>query len=297
MTIREGFAPANELSLHYAESGSPDVPLIVFLHGFPEFWRCWTRQLEDLSDRFHCIAPDLPGYNLSTAPQDVARYRSKWLVEDLDAFAANFSRGKPFTLVAHDWGGALAWAYAIKKPERLSRLIIVNATHPGTFAREIARNPAQAGASQYIREIREPGSEARFAADDYALLWRSLAPVMEAGHLTADDKKAYLKAWSQPGALTGMFNWYRAMRLAPAKTGEASATDTIYDPEALKVRVPTLVIWGEQDKALLPGCLDGLEDFVPGVKIIRVSDGSHWVVHEKPELVTRAIREFSGSIR
>jgi pimeloyl-ACP methyl ester carboxylesterase len=293
MTLREGFVAANELKIHYAESGSPDAPLVVFLHGFPEFWRCWRRQLEDLSDRFHCVAPDLPGYNLSSAPPEVERYRSKRLVADLDAFVAHFSRGKPFTLVAHDWGGALAWAYAIKKPERLSRLVIVNATHPGAFAREIARNPSQAQASQYIRDIREEGSEARFSADNYARLWSSLAPVAEAGHLNDRDKAAYIEAWSRPGVLTGMFNWYRAMRLAPARTGEASATDAIYDPEALKVRVPTLVIWGEQDRALLPSLLDGLDAFVPGVKIIRVPDGSHWVVHEKPALVSQAIRDFA----
>lgn len=297
MTIREGFAPANELKLHYLESGSSDAPLVVMLHGFPEYSGAWRRQLNDLADRFHCIAPDLPGYNLSSKPLDVARYRTKKLVDDLDAFAANFSAGKPFTLVAHDWGGALAWAYAIKKPERLSRLIIVNATHPGTFAREVARNPAQAGASQYIREIREQDSEKRYAADDYAMLWRSLAPVYAAGHLTDEDRAAYIKAWSQPDALTGMFNWYRAMRLAPAKTGEASATDTVYDPQALKVRVPTLVIWGEQDKALLPGCLDGLEEFVPDVKITRIPDGTHWVVHEKPAQVSQWIGEFAGSPR
>lgn len=294
MTIREGFAPANELTLHYAESGSPDAPLVVFLHGFPEFWYCWKQQLEDLSDRFHCIAPDLPGYNLSSKPAEVSRYRTKRLVEDLDAFVANFSGGKPFTLVAHDWGGALAWAYAIKKPERLDKLVIVNATHPGTFAREIAKNPEQAGASQYILEIRAEGSEARYAADGYAKLWQSLAPVEAAGHLTAADKAAYLEAWAQSGALTGMFNWYRAMRLDPPKTGERSQADAVYDPAALRVDVPTLVIWGEQDTALLPGCLDGLEDFVPDLKLTRVPDGSHWVIHEKPALVSRWIADFAG---
>ena len=294
MTIREGFAPANELMLHFAQSGSEDAPLALFLHGFPEFWYCWKDVLEELSGHFHCVAPDLPGYNLSSRPAEVARYRTKRLVDDLDAFAANFSADKPFILVAHDWGGALAWAYAIKKPEHLKKLVIINATHPGTFAREIANNPAQAGASQYILDIRAEGSEARFAANGYAQLWQSLAPVAAAGHLSAADKSEYLKAWAQPGALTGMFNWYRAMRLDPPKSGEGSNADRLYEPETLRVSVPTLVIWGEQDKALLPGCLDGLEEFVPNLKMIRVPHGSHWVIHEEPASVSRWIKDFAG---
>jgi pimeloyl-ACP methyl ester carboxylesterase len=289
--IRHGYAATNELKLHYAASGPEDAHLLLFLHGYPEFWYAWRHQLADLGDAYHCVAPDLPGYNLSSKPTEVARYRTKRLIQDVAAFAAQFSRKRKFTLVAHDWGGALAWAFAIKHPELLERLIIINAVHPGAFQREIARNPAQGAASQYIHEIRAEGSEARYAANDYALLWRSLEKTAEAGHLTPADRAAFVQAWSQPGALTGMFNWYRAMRMDPPKPG-GQAQAEFYDDESLMVRVPARVMWGMQDTALLPGCVEGLERWVPNLDVRHVPDGSHWIVYEKPQLVSETIRNW-----
>jgi pimeloyl-ACP methyl ester carboxylesterase len=288
--IRHGYAETNELKLHYAASGPADGHLLLFLHGFPEFWYAWRHQLADLGDRYLCVAPDLPGYNLSSKPPEVARYRTKRLIDDVVAFAAQFSPKKKFTLIAHDWGGALAWAFAIKRPELIDRLIIVNAVHPGAFQREMAKNPAQAAASQYIHELRAEGSEARYAANDYALLWRSLAKTAEAGHLSAVDRAAFVKAWSEPDALTGMFNWYRAMRMDPPKPGAPAAE--VYNDEALMVPVPTLVIWGERDTSLLPGCVEGLERWVPNLDVRRVPDGSHWIVYEKSAFVSAAIRAW-----
>lgn len=287
--IRHGYAETNELKLHYAASGPDDGHLLLFLHGFPEFWYAWRHQLPALGDKYLCVAPDLPGYNLSSKPPEVARYRTKRLIDDVVAFAAQFSRKKKFTLIAHDWGGALAWAFAIKRPELIDRLIIINAVHPGAFQREIAKNPEQAASSQYIHELRAEGAEQRYAANDYALLWRSLEKTAAAGHLTAQDRAAFVKAWSQPGALTGMFNWYRAMRMDPPKPGAQPAAD-VYNDADLMVRVPTLVVWGMQDTSLLPGCVEGLERWVPEIDVRRVPDGSHWIVYEKPDFVTEAIR-------
>jgi len=287
--IRHGFASANELTLHYAASGASDAHLLLFLHGFPEFWYAWRHQLEDLSDIYHCVAPDLPGYNLSSKPPEVARYRTKRLIDDVAAFAKTFAGKRKFTLIAHDWGGALAWAFAIKRPELIDRLIIINAVHPGAFQRELAKNPAQGAASQYIHALRAADAESNYAANDYALLWRSLEKTAAAGHLDAADRAAFVKAWSQPGALTGMFNWYRAMRFDPPKPGDAPASD-LYDDEALKVRVPTLVIWGQQDTSLLPGCAEGLERWVPEIEVQKVPDGSHWIVYEKPRFISETIR-------
>jgi pimeloyl-ACP methyl ester carboxylesterase len=290
--IRHGYAAANELKLHYAASGPEDAPLVLFLHGYPEFWYAWRHQLDGLADAWHCVAPDLPGYNLSSKPQEVARYRTKRLVDDVAEFAGQFIRKQRFTLVAHDWGGALAWAFAIRYPQMLDRLVILNAVHPGAFQREIARNPAQATASQYIHDIRAEGSEARFAANDYALLWRSLEKTAADGHLTPTDRAAFIEAWSQPGALTGMFNWYRAMHLDPPKPGAAAATADLYDDAALTVRVPTRVLWGLQDEALLPGCVEGLDRWVPDLEVRTVPDAGHWIVYEKPALVTESLRHW-----
>jgi pimeloyl-ACP methyl ester carboxylesterase len=290
--IRHGYAAANELKLHYAASGQEDAPLVLFLHGYPEFWYAWRHQLEGLADAWHCVAPDLPGYNLSSKSQEVARYRTKRLVDDVADFAGQFIRKQRFTLVAHDWGGALAWAFVIRYPQMLDRLVVLNAVHPGAFQREIARNPAQAKASQYIHDIRAEGSEARFAANDYALLWRSLEKTAAAGHLTPADRAAFIEAWSKPGALTGMFNWYRAMRLDPPKPGAAAATADLYDDAALTVRVPTRVLWGLQDEALLPGCVEGLDRWVPDLEVRTVPDAGHWIVYEKPALVTESLRHW-----
>lgn len=293
--IRHGYAAANELKLHYAASGPEGAPLVLFLHGYPEFWYAWRHQLADLGDRFHCVAPDLPGYNLSSKPPEVARYRTKHLIADVADFVSHFARKRKFTLVAHDWGGALAWAFAIRHPQMLERLIILNAVHPGAFQREIAKNPAQAAASQYIHDIRADGAEARFAANDHALLWASLEKTAQAGHLTAADRQAFIAAWSQPGALTGMFNWYRAMRLDPPRAGAATPATELYDDAALTVRVPTRVLWGLQDEALLPGCVEGLERWVPDLEVRRVPDAGHWIVYEKPALVTESLRHWLAS--
>ena len=139
--------------------------------------------------------------------------------------------------------------------------------------------------------MRAADAEANYAANDYALLWRSLEKTAAAGHLDATDRSAFVKAWSQPGALTGMFNWYRAMRFDPPKPGDAPVSD-LYDDEALKVRVPTLVIWGQQDTSLLPGCAEGLERWVPEIEVQRVPDGSHWIVYEKPRFISETIRSW-----
>lgn len=283
---------ANGLALHYAEAGDSDRPLVLFLHGFPEFWYCWRNVLQTLGGAYHCVAPDLPGYNLSSKPSQVERYRTKHLVADVEAFAANFSRGRKFILVAHDWGGAVAWAFAIRKPHLLDRLVIINAAHPGAFAREVMRNPAQAKASAYIDAIRVQGSELLFAANDFEALWRAFAEAEAAGHLTREDRDAYRRAWSQPGALEGMFNWYRAMRATHIPSGGPAAQEVPEPDGGLRVEVPTLIIWGMKDTALLPGCIEGLERWVPLVDIRPVPEGTHWIVHESPTLVSSTISDW-----
>jgi pimeloyl-ACP methyl ester carboxylesterase len=290
--IRHGFADVNDVKWHYAATGDESKPLLIFAHGFPDFWYGWHKILPILGERFHCVAPDLTGYNLSSKPTEVERYRTKRLIQDLETFSGLFTRGR-FTLVAHDWGGALAWAFALKHPDLLERLVIINAVHPGAFQREIARNPAQANASQYILSLRASDAEQRYAADDYALTYRSLAKVQAAGHLSEDDHQAYLRAYAQPGALTGMLNWYRAMRMSPP-SAEKAAEAGMYNEEALVVRVPTLVLWGLKDEALLPGCIEGLDRFVPGVIVKTYEDGTHWLTHEKPVEVANEIRTFCG---
>jgi pimeloyl-ACP methyl ester carboxylesterase len=289
--VEHRYADVNGVTLHYAVAGAG--PLVMFVHGFPEFWYEWKDQLVEFGRDHLAVAPDMRGYNLSSKPAGVEQYRMPQLVEDLRALAEHLGHRR-FVLVGHDWGGAVAWAFAIAHPDRLERLVIVNAPHPAVFARELRENPAQQKASEYMLAFRSDKAEAILSADDYAALERTvLGDLLRQGHLTAGDRDAYRAAWSQPGALTGGLNYYRAARVGPPSRDGAPATGTLGVSGAdMTVRVPTLVIWGERDHALLTGNLRGLERFVPDLTVTRVPDGTHWVIHEQPALVNRCIREF-----
>jgi pimeloyl-ACP methyl ester carboxylesterase len=286
--ISHRFVAANGLRFHVAMAGDPRAPLVVLLHGFPELWRAWRAQLVELGrDRF-AIAPDQRGYNLSDKPEGVAAYKAQRLVEDVAALAATFTDRK-FVLAGHDWGGAVAWNFAIAHPERLEKLVIVNAPHPVPFARSLAHDPAQRQASAYMNVFRGPGSERLLAADGCRRLTSTTLDVWGAD---GEERAAYLAAWSQPGALRAMLDWYRASPLHPPTPDEAGASKLALDAKDFIVRVPTLVIWGMRDQALLPCLLDGLEECVPDLRIERIEDGSHWVVHEQPERVNVLLRAF-----
>lgn len=293
MTIREGFVSVGDANLHYLAAGDPAKPLLVFLHGFPEFSGMWRATMARLSDRFFCLAPDQMGYNLSDKPDDVSRYRAKALVEDVQSFVEAFAPRRKFTLVAHDWGGAIAWAYALKHPDMLDRLVIINAVHPAAFQREIGRNPDQAKASQYIVDMQADDADEAFAADDFARLRQSFHQVEDKGLMQPDELAAYRRAWSRPGAVRAMLNWYRAMRVKP-KDGGAAGAAKVYDEAALVVRVKTLVLWGLQDTALLPGCIEGLDQWVPDLTLKTFPEASHWLVHEEREAVAAEIAAFAG---
>ena len=293
MTIRHETASVNGVRLHYAAAGpdDPEAPLILFCHGFPEFWYTWRRQLEAFGRDHLAVAPDMRGYNLSDKPAGVEAYKAAEIVADIRALARHLGRER-FTLVGHDWGGAVCWAYAMAHPQTLERLVIVNAPHPVLFARELAGNPAQARASQYMRLFRQDDAEAVLSADDFQWLWQfSLKPVHDKGLMSDADKAEYLKAWGQPGALTGGLNWYRASPLRPAAVEGASDGPPALDSARFRVEVPTTVIWGMADAALLPGLLDGLEAFVPDLTVHRLDGVSHWVTHEAPNTLNRLIRE------
>jgi epoxide hydrolase 4 len=289
--LKDQYAEVNAVRLHYVSAGKGR--LIIFLHGFPEFWYEWKGQLAEFGKDHRAVAPDMRGYNLSAKPSDLAAYQMNNLIEDIRALAGHLGY-KKFVLVGHDWGGGVAWSFAIAHPEYLEKLVIVNCPHPAILARELTNNPAQQKASQYMLLFRSPQAEQMLSANNYAFLVQAvLGDGLKSGVFTEADKQAYIAAWSQPGALTGGLNYYRAANLGPPAASDAApATAFGLDPANLTVKVPTLVIWGEKDTALLTGNLDGMEQFVPNLTVKRIPDGSHWVVHEKPELVNTYIREF-----
>ncbi len=292
--ITHGNVTANGLRFHCARAG--DGKLMLFLHGFPEFWRAWRKPLEHFGARgWLAVAPDLRGYNLSDKPEGVEPYRARNLVADIGALASAYGAEK-FVLVAHDWGGAAAWGFAIAHPERLSHLVIVNSPHPYTFWRELVHNPAQRKASEYMLLFRSPKAERVLQENGYA---RLLGAFSQFGDdvLSEADRAAYVEAWSQPGALTGGLNYYRASPMYPPTEADPGPAKLQLSSADFMVRVPTLVIWGERDRALLTGCLDGLEQCVPQLEIVRVPQASHWIVHEQPERVASEIERFVGAGR
>jgi pimeloyl-ACP methyl ester carboxylesterase len=199
-----------------------------------------------------------------------------------------------FVLVGHDWGGAVAWAFALSYPEYLEKLVIINAPHPALFERELRENPAQQKASEYMLMFRSPEAEQALSANQYDLLYQGvLSEGVKNGYFSEEDCKAYLEAWSQPGALTGGLNYYRAAYIGPptAEGGPAKGK-FVADLVELTVKVPTLVVWGEKDPYLLTGNLEGLEELVADLTVERIPDGSHWVIHEKSALINSLIRSF-----
>lgn len=284
-----------------------DLPRVLLLHGFPEGAFAWDEILPRLSGNAIAVAPDLRGFGRSSSPVEVEAYRARHIVQDLAALIGSVtgtsgSPGAPLDLlVAHDWGGAAAWNLAAARPDLLARLMILNSPHPVTFLRELRHNPAQQAASAYMNFLCRPDAAALLAADDYARLWPFFEKMGAAGveegssvWLTPAMRDRYRAHWML--GLEGGLNYYRASPLRPAapageaSAGEASALDAVQIPDGLAtVRVPTTVLWGERDLALLPGLLDDLERWVPQMRLVRVPEASHWIVHEQPTLVTEEI--------
>jgi epoxide hydrolase 4 len=282
--LKDDYVQVNGIRLHYVSSR--EGPLILFLHGFPEFWYAWRNQLAEFGKDHRAVALDMRGFNLSDKPEDVSQYRLNILVEDIRAFADHLSRGKKFVLVGHDWGGVVAWLFAIAHPDALAKLVIINAPHPAVFARLLTSDPAQQQASAYMEIFRSAQAEQILSANNFDVLANKVMAFGSTNGLLPEDKPEYIKAWSQPGALTGGLNYYRANRLSALHTGEAA------NPSRFAVIVPALVIWGEKDPAMVPQNLDGLGEFVPQLTIKRLPEASHWLVHRQSPEVNEHIRDF-----
>jgi len=289
--LKHQYAEVNGIRLHYVSVGTGR--LIIFLHGFPEFWYQWRNQLEEFGRDYHAVAPDMRGYNLSSKPAEVNQYEVKHLVEDVLALVYHLGYEK-FFLVGHDWGGVVAWAFAISHPDLVEQLIVINAPHPRVFTRELRENPDQQKASRYILRFCSPEAEKILSSNKFAMLIDAvLTERLKNGYLTEKDLSAYLEAWSKPGALSGGLNYYRAAFMGPLNNGREQVAGN-FAPYLSShiINVPTLVIWGEKDEVLLTDNLKGLEGFVSDLTIKRIPEGSHWVIHEKPVLINAFIREF-----
>ncbi len=289
------------MALSCRVSGEPGRPVLMFLHGFPEAAFVWDALLTYFAQPEHggyrCVAPNMRGYEHSSTPAEVSDYRAKHLVQDVLALAAIESPDAPLAgLVAHDWGGAIAWNFANQHPTQLRRLVILNAPHPGTLLRELQNNPEQQAASAYMNFLIRPDAQTLLAEDNYRRLWEFFTGMGAAdgkhAWLTEAMKDQYRAVWDQ--GLNGALNYYRASPMRPPRLGDPAASALHLPHDMLTVNVPTCVIWGMQDSALLTGLIDGLGDYVPKLTVHRIKNGKHWLLHEQPARVTQLVADFLG---
>ena len=270
--------------------GPEDAPPVILLHGFPESHRTWRHIVPDLARDHRVVAPDQRGYARSSKPPAVDDYTPDKIVADLLALADALGIDR-FTLVGHDWGGAIAWMAALGHPHRVERLVIVNAPHPYIFQRSLFDDPAQRAASQYITRFRDTGLDQGLVGAGLERFLGSSFAHHSAQAIAGADKAAYLDEWSQPGAMTAMLNWYRASSIVVPAPGESPPRPAFLDAPFPPVTQRTLVVWGTGDKALLPVQLEGLGALVPDLTVEKV-DAGHFVPWEKPDAVIAAMRRW-----
>lgn len=280
--MEEKYIETNGIKLHTVIIGSGEP--IMLLHGFPDFWYGWRDIILGLKDKYKLIVPDMRGYNLSDKPEGIENYTLKILIEDIKGLSEALKLGK-FNLGGHDWGGPIAWGFAEKYPELLKKLIIINGPHPKVFSKLITKDKTQRKASGYIFKFIQPDSEKALIENEFQFLKLVVFGMpIKKNALSEFDKKKYIEAWSQSGAINAGLNYYRA-----------SVEDSFGDEEWTGIiNVPTLVIHGMKDIALTPKILEGLSDYVKDLKIIRSENASHWVMVDDPELINSSIKVFLG---
>lgn len=302
------------ITLSCRAAGTPGRPMLMFLHGFPEAAFVWDELMLHFAQPDHggyrCVAPNLRGFEKSSAPVEVDAYRPKLLVQDIAALIRLQSGPQPDgssapleCLVAHDWGGAVAWGLANQMAQLTRRLAIVNSPHPGTFLRDLKTSARQQAASAYMNFLVRPDAERLLAEDDFRRMWALFTTASVAADrahsgapwLTESVKAQYREVWS--AGLTGGCNYYRASPLRPARPTDPAAAAVTLRHEFLTVDLPTLVIWALDDPALLPGLIDGLDAYVPDLTLHTVPHASHWIVHEQPMLIARMLSDFLGGNR
>jgi pimeloyl-ACP methyl ester carboxylesterase len=280
------------VTLNVQTGGPRDAEPILFLHGFPESHRTWREIAPVLAEEYFVVAPDQRGFAGSDKPEGVEAYRTDRILEDLIALADLLELGR-FTLVGHDWGGAVAWLAALRHPDRIERLVIVNAPHPLIFQKSLIDDPHQRAASQYINAFRNPDIERGLEAMGLESFWsKTFASHADIAKVPEEERAAYLADWGAPGALTAMLNWYRASEILVPAVGDAADAPFWTTLPFPVLKVPTLVVWAMRDTALLPVQLGGLYELVEDLKIVQVPDAGHFVPWEKPAPVIRAIEDF-----
>ena len=273
------------VKLHVAEAGPADGPLVVLLHGFPEFWFGWRDLIGPLAAAgFHVVAPDQRGYNLSDKPKGVDAYRLDALAGDIFGLADAY--GQPtFRLVGHDWGASVAWWMATLKPARLERLAILNAPHPAVWKRSMTEDPEQRKKSRYVQMLRTPWlPELMVRAGGYKGLADAFAGAARPAAFGPDIMARYEEAWRRPGALTATLNWYRAL-----------FAQDLPIPAHRSIPTPTLVLWGDLDAFAEPGLAEASAALCANAEVRHFPAATHWIAHDEPQAVADALVPFLGA--
>jgi pimeloyl-ACP methyl ester carboxylesterase len=267
--------------LHAVAEGPKDGPVVLLLHGFPEFWYGWRKQIAPLTAAgFRVIVPDQRGYNLSSKPSGVAAYSLTELVSDVIAIADQLGQEKIY-LAGHDWGAAVAWSAALLHPQRIAKLVVLNVPHPSVMRKFISTRPRQLLRSWYMFFFQLPWlPESLFSAFNFRMGARALLRSSRLGTFSDEDLAQYRSAWSQPGAITSMINWYRALFRTRVKF-----SDKI-------VRVPTRILWGERDNFLLAGMAHESLRYCASAELFTFANATHWLQHEEPARVSELLIDF-----
>ena len=287
-------ALGNGIELDVVDEGPRDAPVLIFLHGFPESHRTWRHQIAHFSDRFRCIAPDQRGYRGSSKPQAVADYTPDKLVGDIFLLAAALDV-RDFTIVGHDWGGAIAWGIALAGQDtgRVTRAIIANAPHPQVFQKLLYTSKVQREASQYMRGFRDPANDALVRDHGLGGILMQEIKWDAPDKMEPEERAKLLEDWQDRDAAFGMLNWYRASPMIVPPMDAPFELPADYQPPQLpNLSIPTLVIWAMDDIALPPGNMVGMEDIIDDLTIEKLSGCGHFVPWEAPEKFNAAMDAF-----
>jgi pimeloyl-ACP methyl ester carboxylesterase len=286
VALEENFIVTNGVRLHVIQAGPANGTPVVMLHGFPEFWRGWCKQIPPLAAAgYRVVVPDQRGYNLSDAPKEVSAYRIDELVRDVVNLLDALERADCY-LVGHDWGAAVAWAMAIAYPERVKKVVILNVPHPAVMLDFLRKRPSQMLKSWYIGFFQIPGlAERLLRLNNYAWATRALTGSSRPGTFSDEDLIEYKQAWKNSGGFIGMINWYRAMVRNRQRI-----------PRHLRLQMPVRILWGKRDRFLSYEMAEASADFCDRAEVTLFDDATHWVQHEEPEAMNKALLDFLGHV-
>ncbi len=280
------------IAMNVALAGPEDAPPVVLVHGFPESHRTWREVAARLDEDLRLVMPDLRGFGKTDLPQNVADYATDTLVADIFALGDALGIDR-FALVGHDWGGAIAWAAALRGNPRIGRLAIVNSPHPLIFQKSLIEDEDQRAASQYMRAFRDPRMEAGIEAMGFDTFFdKSFAKHVDMARIAPAERQIYIDQWSRPGALTAMLNWYRSSQVVVPAVGEDAAMPDWVARGVPRLKIPVRVIWGLEDKALLPIQLEGIGEIGEDVEVFPLAGVGHFAPWEAPDRVAAALGPF-----